>query len=88
MVKEVTNILRCVGLWAFALGAIATLTMKHRYILGNRHLTTCGPYIGQGLRVDLERFESEAVTALVASLKRRGVSEAAIDETLSEVVHA
>jgi predicted DNA binding CopG/RHH family protein len=29
-------------------------------------------YIGQGLRVDLERFESETVTALVASLKHRG----------------
>jgi hypothetical protein len=45
-------------------------------------------YIGQGLRVDLERFESETVTALVASLKRRGVSDTVIDEALSEVVHA
>lgn len=45
-------------------------------------------YIGQGLRVDLERFESETVNALVESLKRRGVSEAVIDEALSEVVHA
>jgi predicted transcriptional regulator len=45
-------------------------------------------YIGQGLRVDLERFESATVTALVASLKRRGVSDAVIDEALSEVVHA
>lgn len=45
-------------------------------------------YIGQGLRVDLERFESETVSALVASLKRRGVSEAVIDEALNEVVHA
>jgi predicted DNA binding CopG/RHH family protein len=45
-------------------------------------------YIGQGLRVDLERFESETVTALIASLKRRGVSDAVIDEALSEVVHA
>ncbi|MEG3920518.1 hypothetical protein [Microcoleus sp. POL10_C6] len=44
-------------------------------------------YIGQGLRVDLERFESETVTALVASLKRRGVSDAVIDEALKEVVH-
>lgn len=35
-------------------------------------------YIGQGLRVDLERFESETVNALVESLKRRGVSEAAL----------
>jgi hypothetical protein len=45
-------------------------------------------YIGQGLRVDLERFESESVNALVESLKRRGVSEALIDEALSEVIQA
>jgi hypothetical protein len=45
-------------------------------------------YIGQCLRIDLERFESETVTALVASLKRRGVSDAVIEEALSEVVHA
>jgi hypothetical protein len=45
-------------------------------------------YIGQGLRVDLERFESETVSALVNSLKRRGVSETVIDEALNEVVHA
>ncbi len=45
-------------------------------------------YISQCLRVDLERFESETVTALVASLKRRGVSDAVIDEALNEVVHA
>jgi hypothetical protein len=45
-------------------------------------------YIGQGLRVDLERFESETVTALVASLKRQGVSDVVIDAALSEIVHA
>jgi hypothetical protein len=45
-------------------------------------------YIGQGLRTDLERFESETVTALIASLKRRGVSEAVIEQALSEVVHS
>lgn len=45
-------------------------------------------YIGQALRVDLERLESETLTALVASLKRRGVSDALIDEALSEAVHA
>jgi hypothetical protein len=44
-------------------------------------------YIGQGLWVDLERFESETVTALIASLKRQGVSDAVIDEALREVVH-
>jgi hypothetical protein len=44
-------------------------------------------YIGQGLRVDLERFESDTVTALIASLKRQGVSDAVIDEALREVAH-
>lgn len=44
-------------------------------------------YIGQGLRVDLERFESQTVTALIASLKRRGVSDEIIEEALNEVVH-
>ena len=43
-------------------------------------------YICQGLRQDLERFESETVTALIASLKRRGVSEQVIDEALKDVV--
>jgi hypothetical protein len=45
-------------------------------------------YIGQGLRVDLERFEGETVSALIASLKRRGVSESVIDEALSEAVQS
>lgn len=45
-------------------------------------------YIGQGLRSDLERFESDTVTALVASLKRQGVSEEVIDRALSEVAHS
>jgi hypothetical protein len=44
-------------------------------------------YIGQGLRSDLERFESDTVTALVESLKRRGVSDELIGEALREVVH-
>ena len=44
-------------------------------------------YIGQGLRVDLERFQSETITALIASLKRRGVSDELINEALSEVVN-
>ena len=43
-------------------------------------------YIGQGLRQDLERFESETLTALIANLKRRGVSEEVIDEALKDVV--
>lgn len=43
-------------------------------------------YIGQGLRADLERFESETVTALIASLKRQGVSDEVIDQALNESV--
>ena len=43
-------------------------------------------YIGQCLRVDLERFESATVTALVASLKRRGVSDTTIEAALKEVI--
>jgi hypothetical protein len=39
------------------------------------------------MRTDLERFESETVTALMASLNRRGVSEEVINEALSEVTH-
>ncbi len=44
-------------------------------------------YIGQGLRVDLERFESDTVATLIASLKRQGVSAEVINEALSEVAH-
>ena len=43
-------------------------------------------YIGQGLRSDLERLEGDTVSALVASLKRRGVSDEVIHEALNEVV--
>ncbi|NJL10066.1 MAG: hypothetical protein HC908_07560 [Calothrix sp. SM1_7_51] len=45
-------------------------------------------YIGQGLRTDIERFESETVSALIASLKRRGVGDDLIDEALSEITHS
>lgn len=45
-------------------------------------------YIGQGLRNDLERLESETVTALITSLKRRGVSDEIINEALSEIVNS
>jgi hypothetical protein len=44
-------------------------------------------YIGQGLRIDLERLESDTVTALISSLKRHGVSEELIHAALSEVTH-
>ena len=45
-------------------------------------------YIGQGLRADLERLEIDTVSALIASLKRHGVSDAVIYEALSEVTHS
>jgi len=42
-------------------------------------------YIGQGLRSDLERLEGDTVSALIASLKRQGVSDEIIQEALGEV---
>ena len=42
-------------------------------------------YIGQGLRTDLERLEGDAVSVLIASLKRCGVSDEVIQEALREV---
>jgi hypothetical protein len=42
-------------------------------------------YIGQGLRSDLERLEGDTVSALIASLKRHGVSDEIIYEVLSDV---
>jgi hypothetical protein len=42
-------------------------------------------YIGQGLRVDLERLEDDTISALIASLKRHGVSDEVIHEALTEV---
>ncbi|XSG86071.1 MAG: BrnT family toxin [Methylohalobius sp. ZOD2] len=44
-------------------------------------------YIGQGLRKDLEKLDSDTVSALVASLKRRGVTDEVIEEALIEVTH-
>ena len=43
-------------------------------------------YVGQGLREDLERLETDPVTAFVESLKRHGVSEDVIQEALAEAV--
>ena len=43
-------------------------------------------YIGQGLRSGLERLENNTVTLLIESLKRRGVGDDVIQESLSEVV--
>ena len=42
-------------------------------------------YIGQGLRADLERLDGDTVSLLIASLKRRGVSDEVIRDALSEV---
>jgi hypothetical protein len=42
-------------------------------------------YIGQGLRSDLERLEGDTISALIASLKRHGVSDEVIHEALTEV---
>ena len=44
-------------------------------------------YVGQGLRVDIERLENDTVGAFVESLKKHGVSEEVITEALSEVSH-
>ncbi|MEB3215896.1 MAG: hypothetical protein VKN72_06520 [Nostocales cyanobacterium 94392] len=44
-------------------------------------------YIGQGLRVDLERLENNTVNALVASLKRHGVSDDVINQALAEIAN-
>ena len=42
-------------------------------------------YIGQGLRVDLERLEGVPdLTSFVESLKRRGVNENIISEAIAE----
>lgn len=41
-------------------------------------------YIGQGLRADLERLDGDTVSALIASLKRHGVSDEVLQEALDE----
>ena len=42
-------------------------------------------YVGQGLRVDLERLDHELLPALVENLKKRGIDEELINEALAEV---
>jgi hypothetical protein len=44
-------------------------------------------YIGQGLRSDLDRLEEDTISALIASLKRHGVSDEIIQEALGEIIH-
>ena len=41
-------------------------------------------YVGQGMRKDLKRLEVSKVTALVESLRRRGVSDDLIAEAVDE----
>ena len=41
-------------------------------------------YVGQGLRIDLERLDQKLLPALANSLKKRGISEAIISEALAE----
>ena len=42
-------------------------------------------HIGQGLRVDLERFESKEMSNLVESLRRHGVKDEIIASALSDL---
>jgi len=42
-------------------------------------------YIGQGLRVDLERLEGEPIMRLIESLKREGVSEEVLARAIEGV---
>jgi hypothetical protein len=44
-------------------------------------------YVGQGLRADLERLDSDAISSLVESLKRHGVSEDTISVALRETTY-
>lgn len=44
-------------------------------------------YVGQGLREDAERLDTDTVSELVSSLRRHGVSEDVIEEALSEAIH-
>lgn len=44
-------------------------------------------YVGQGLRQDVERLDTDTVSELVSSLRRHGVSEDVIEEALSEAIH-
>lgn len=44
-------------------------------------------YVGDGLRKDLERLEHPDVAELVASLKKRGVSDSIIEDALADLAH-
>ena len=45
-------------------------------------------YVGQGLRKDLERLDSDIISHFVASLKKRGVNPEVIEEALAEIPHS
>ncbi|QUS59884.1 hypothetical protein IQE94_16775 [Synechocystis sp. PCC 7339] len=49
------------------------------------HQPLARAYIGQGLRADLELLENDTVLALIASLKRHGVTEQLIQEALVDI---
>lgn len=42
-------------------------------------------YVGQSLRVDMERLDRDRLPALVENLKKRGISEDVINDALSEI---
>ncbi|NJO42378.1 MAG: hypothetical protein HC769_29465 [Cyanobacteria bacterium CRU_2_1] len=42
-------------------------------------------YVGQGLQADLEKLDNNTLTALINSLKRRGVSDDVIHEALTDI---
>jgi hypothetical protein len=42
-------------------------------------------YIGQGLRVDIERLENTEISNLIESLRRHGVKDEIINSALSEL---
>lgn len=44
-------------------------------------------YVGQGMRQDLERLDSDTISELVSGLKRRGVSQDVIEDALAEARH-
>ena len=41
-------------------------------------------YVGQGMREDLKRLEGDRLAAMIAGLRRRGVSEELIESVLEE----
>ncbi|MEB3274822.1 MAG: hypothetical protein ACO4AI_05645 [Prochlorothrix sp.] len=42
-------------------------------------------YIGQGLRLDLERLEGDLLSKLVERLKQQGVSEEILNQALQDL---